>query len=125
MTQIVKFPDDVWARLATLADKRQVRIADLLVDAAKYLLHGTLPQPQPCQLEHVKPRTHIKGRPPSVAWRDPAVAARIVELHETHRTVGDVAAEFGVAWDAMRVAYRHLGITPHNSSSKTNPKEAA
>lgn len=121
MTQVVKFPDPVWAQLATLAEKRQVRIADLLVDATKYLLHGTLPQPQPCQLEHVKPRTHIKGRPAAVAWRDPAVAARIAELHDAHRTVGDVAAEFGVTWDEMRTAYRHLGITPHQS--KTNTKE--
>jgi hypothetical protein len=120
MTQVVKFPDTAWAQLATLADKRQVRIADLLVDAARYLLHGALPEPVPCRLEHVRSKTNVKGRPPQLDWRDPAVAVRVRELHAMHRTVGDSAAEFDVSWAAMRTAYRHLGITPH---SAPKPKE--
>lgn len=43
MTQIVKFPDRQWAQLATLAEKRDATIADLLVEATVHLNDGPRP----------------------------------------------------------------------------------
>lgn len=120
MTQVVKFPDGAWAQLATLADRQGVRIADLIVLGAQTAMQVPIEMPV-CEREHVTPRRDRRGRPPAVDWTNRVIADRIQDLHDRHRTVGDVAEAFGVTWDAMRLAYRHLGITPHHS--KNNTKE--
>lgn len=49
MTQVVRFPEKVWGQLATIADKRDVSIAELIVEAAQHLT-----QPVPVKRRYVK-----------------------------------------------------------------------
>lgn len=121
MTQIVKFPDKTFGRLASIADNRGVSIADLIVEAAQGLLSMPIREPV-CELEHVKPARHTPGPRPLVDTTDEVVAARIRSLIEMDRSLPEVAREFGVSADAMRTAYRHLGI--ERNRINTNPKES-
>lgn len=109
---MVNFPDAVWGRLASIADNRGVKIADLIAASAMHVL-GT---PTVCTREHVVPRPI--GRPHLVDRDDPTVTARILRLRELHRSVEAIAAEFGVSPSCMRDVMRHLKI-PTNSR-KTN-----
>jgi hypothetical protein len=108
---IVNFPDKVWGRLASIADNRGVSIAEVLVEAAQGILGQPRPEPK-CDLEHVRPNSHVRGRRPVVDWRDEVVADRIRGLHELNRSMAEVSSVFHVSEESMRTAYRHLGIVP-------------
>jgi DNA invertase Pin-like site-specific DNA recombinase len=162
MTQIVKFPDKPWAELASIADKRDMRIADVIAEAAHHLL-GSKPVGREHESEPVRARDVLD------------VLQQVQELYELHRSQKEIAAVTGLTpagvaeilnrlhllpekkpkphaidLDAFRRLYaegfsdrqiatdlhvssvtvgrerRALGlpvITPHNSSSKNNPKE--
>lgn len=133
MTQIVKFPDKPWAQLATIAERRGMTIAEVITEAAVAALSGRLvpqepervvltPRPKP------KPRTpkgNPYGRRGAIDWRDPHTAALIREWHELHRTVVDIGYELDVSPDAVRTAFKHLGIETSKRKSITIPKEQA
>lgn len=116
----VHFPEKVWGRLASIADNRGVSIAEVIVEAAQGIL-GKPRMESACELEHVKPNSHVPGRRPSVDWRDELVAERVRGLHDMHRSMAEVSRIFNVSETSMRTAYRHLGIVPVRSN--TNPKE--
>lgn len=116
----VEFPEKVWGRLASIADNRDMSIAEVIVEAAQ----GILSQPRPeskCGLPHVKPKRDVRGRPPVLDWQDEVVAARIRELHVLGRSMNETARELGVSWDAVRTAYTHLGLP--TTKRNTHPKE--
>jgi DNA invertase Pin-like site-specific DNA recombinase len=45
---------------------------------------------------------------------DPAIAARIRDLVETHHTTAGIARELGVSVDSVRTVLRHLGMPTDN-----------
>jgi hypothetical protein len=120
----VEFPEKVWGRLATIADNRGVSIAEVIVEAAQGIL--SLPRPEAsCQLEHVKPKRDVLGRPPALDWQDEVVAARIREMHDLGRSMNETARELGVSWDAVRTAYTHLGLPTTKRTTNPNRSNAA
>lgn len=116
---IVNFPDKIWGRLASIADNRDVSIAEVLVEAAQDILGAQ--RAQQCTLPHVKPKRDAPGRPPALDWQDEVVAARVRELHDLGWSMNESARVLGVSWDAVRTAYTHLGLP--TTKRKTNPKE--
>ncbi|MDN4616434.1 hypothetical protein P5G50_18455 [Leifsonia sp. F6_8S_P_1B] len=114
----VEFPDAVWGRLASIADKREMRIADLIVETAHHLL-GTTP-PHPTQRPPA-PNGGNHGARPALNWHDPAVEAEIRELITLHRSGPQIAAHFGVSYDSVRTALKGLNI-PTDTRKITNPK---
>jgi hypothetical protein len=97
----VDFPDAVWGRLASIADNRGVKIADLIVEAAENVLDA-------------KPSSQRMGPAPLVDRDDPQVVHLIRELHAMNRSVVEIAREFGVSSHAMRTALRHLNLPTSN-----------
>jgi hypothetical protein len=86
MTQTVKFEDRTWARLATMADDQDTTIAELLEQAARRLLIGTVPSPKPTRAEALA-ESRQKHRD--------ALTARILRLRRDGNTVAGIAAVIG------------------------------
>jgi predicted DNA-binding ribbon-helix-helix protein len=86
MTQTVKFEDRTWASLATMADDQDTTIAELIEQAARRLLIGTVPSPQPTRME-----TLAESRKKHRA----ALTARVLRLRKDGGTVASIAAVIG------------------------------
>lgn len=99
----VNFPDRVWARLATIAERREVSIADLLVEAAQ----GLLAVKQPTVAPTPAPVVH-----PNFDPADPAVQATVREMYALHRSRQEIADHFGVPYQPVRTLCDHLGLKP-------------
>jgi hypothetical protein len=94
----VEVPDDVFGKLATVAEKQDVRISQLLAGPLMSAISAVLNGDRPRQ-----PR-----RAPVVVT--PEMQERIVELVELGRSWPDVATELGISYEnAMRWG-RKLGI---------------
>lgn len=106
----VNFPDKVWARLATIAELREMSIADLLVETAKAALVAKQPAPAPTR---VPPKPTAR---PGFDPNDPAVIAQVRELYDLKRSRYEIATEFGVSYQAIRTLCNHLGLTPRRHS---------
>ena len=108
MTQIVKFPDRVWAQLATIAERREITIAELLVETTQAILTGKTPTPAPTRTP--SPRKHQMHKHAHVDTDNVAVAARIREMVAAGEPNHVIAAEFDVGYDAVRSALKRLGL---------------
>lgn len=105
---IVNFPDEVWGRLASIADNRGVKIADLLVEAVHTVTTG---KPPTTPVEVPEPVRGQAGRA-QVNTNDPKTVAEIKQLHDLGWSMLETSRRFGVSYDAMRTAYSRLGMTP-------------
>lgn len=106
MTWVVKFPDQVGARLATIAEKRGESIGDVLVEAAEYLLGVRRP------VAH-KPYVTI-------------LPADVARLHADGLSDAAIAEALGASHGGVRCHRLKLGLTPNTRGGrpiKTNPKE--
>lgn len=99
MTQVVKFPDSVWGRLASIAERREVKIADLIVEAAHQVL-GTTPAPVEQVVEQVRTRDVL------------AVLDKVQDLHELNRSQQEIADATGLTADGVRYILGRLHLRP-------------
>jgi transcriptional regulator of acetoin/glycerol metabolism len=88
----VEMPDQIWGRLANLADQRGVRVADLVADAV-------------AEIAGVPKRRRSNG--PVVT---PMVEARLRELHALNRSWKVIAAELGVPLPTVYRAAQRFGL---------------
>lgn len=82
MSQIVKFDDRTWGRLATMAAELEMSIPELLEGAAHRLMVGTSRSPRPRRAEDLA-RTR--------AAHKAALTARILRLRGAGKTVAYIA----------------------------------
>lgn len=80
----LEMPDEVWGRLATLADTREVKIADLIAEAVKTLIGDVVVS------KRRRPR-------PDRVKATPEVLARVIAAHEAGMSWKTAAAQFGVS----------------------------
>jgi hypothetical protein len=111
VTLVVKFPDAVWGRLASVAEAKKMKIADVIVEAAQALLEGrkvevpvqsgpkvaATPEPAP---EPMKPRDVL------------AVLDMVQQLHELNRSQAEIAKATGFNPDAVATILLRLGLVP-------------
>lgn len=107
----VTFPDKVWARLATIAELREMSIADLLVETAQAAVAEKPPARAP---KHDEPPALPKFDP-----SDPVVVAKVRELYEANQSREEIAAAFRVAYEDVRTLCDRLGLAPRRY---TQPK---
>ena len=111
MTQIVKFPDEVFARLATIADKRNMRIADLIVEGVNTALS---PAPKP-----VVPQSHRRTHQ-ALDWDE------VARLHGQGMNDRQIADAMGRNQKSVYTARTAMKL-PRNAEGKwqrkINPKE--
>lgn len=98
MKIVLEVPDRVWGKLADLADKREVKVADLLVEAITGMLPGA-PTPKPWV-----PRTPHK---PLTAEQESDLRA----LHALNYSDGAIAKRIGVSKYRVRSAMVRFGLT--------------
>lgn len=89
MNGVVKFPEPVWGRLATMAEQQGMTIPELLERAAQRLLTGTTRSPQP----HLESRMEALTR--SREAHRKAIAAEIIRLRGRGHTVAAIASIVG------------------------------
>lgn len=116
MTQVVKFPDGAWAKLATVADKRGMSIAEVLVEAAQHVM-AAKDQPKPV-IPATPRRTHQ-----ALDWDE---VARLHAQGMNDRQISDVMGRpvrsIYTARTAMKLPKNAEGSW--RQKSNTNPKES-
>lgn len=118
----VNFPDPVWARLASIAEKRGVKIVDLIVEATHLVLVpptattqravGPAPAPEPA-----KPRPGQANRA-VLDTNDLETVAIIHELYDLGWSMAETARHMAVSYDSVRSAYSRLGLAPTSKHGK-------
>lgn len=86
MSQIVKFDDRTWGRLASMADDQGMSIQELLEGAAHRLIVGTSRSPRPRSAEDLS-RTR--------AAHMAALTERVLRLRQSGKTVAYIADATG------------------------------
>ncbi|WP_434315860.1 hypothetical protein [Leifsonia sp. P73] len=120
MTQVVKFPDAVWGRLASIAEAKKAKIADVIVEAAQALLEqrpvevpaapgpkGARPAAAPAPEPVVLPKKRS-----SVDLTDPALIAKVTEMHEMRKHRRLIEIECGLTEEQLRRLLRDNGMVP-------------
>lgn len=99
MTQVVRFPDAVFGRLATIAERREMKIADVIVEATNRVL-GTS-------------QVVVERVPEKVKAKDVLdVLAQVQELHELNRSQEAIAAETGLSVSGTIAILERLRLRP-------------
>ncbi|MDQ0894448.1 hypothetical protein [Agromyces ramosus] len=108
MNVTVTLPDRVWARLASIADEKGVKVADLIADG----VHRIVEPPK-------TPRRFVSPIP------DPKLRTMIRDLRVLHRSVADISNTLQL--DAHRVAatVRDLGFETKRGRPRTNGRKAS
>jgi AraC-like DNA-binding protein len=125
MTQIVKFPDKPWAKLATIAERRGITIAELLVETAEAAITGKPPAPAPVVVQPAPPVPHApkpkRQVSPVIDTDDPEIAGHIREMRAQNWSVLRIAREMGATRDAVRGAFTRLGLTAVRGGRPVTP----
>lgn len=135
ITVSVNLHADQYRALCKLADaksaneNRPVQVHHLLEDLVRRALSRTAeprpaqPAPEPEPEPTPPPARH--GRVPAVDLEDPTTVMKLELLHGMNMTLHQTADALGVKYDAVRVAYRKLGLKPAPSAPKIDPDRVA